>query len=149
MKLKERVHSESIKILEAKILNLKTEIDAIQESAISDTKSSMGDKYETGREVMMQERNRLGSQYDLYVKQLAILKNLDPSKSNASVAKGSLVKTDKGVFYLSVPLGNIKLENMSIFVISEGAPIAKAMIGAQTKTSLTFNNQKYTILDIT
>ncbi|WP_421764911.1 hypothetical protein [Ekhidna sp.] len=148
MELKETVYAECIKILEAKIANLKSEIDAVQESAISDTKSSMGDKYETGREVMMQERNRLGGQYDVYVKQLAALRNLDPTKSSEEVGRGSLVETDKGVFYISVPLGNIKIDEKPVFVISEGAPIAKAMMGMRVKESHTFNKQPYLIKSI-
>ena len=56
---KPKVHEACRVFLMQKIENLSTELEALREAAIAETKSSMGDKYETGREMMMQERNRL------------------------------------------------------------------------------------------
>jgi transcription elongation GreA/GreB family factor len=145
MELKRIVHQACIELLEKKIESIKTEVDAVQESAISDTKSSMGDKYETGREVMMQERNRLSSQMDLFTDQLTRLNALVPDKKHNEVRQGSLVRTDKAIFYLSVAIGQLNVNDKQIFAISSAAPLAKGMIGKKEKDSFSFNNVTYVI----
>ena len=110
-----------------KIKGLKSELDAVQESAIADTKSSMGDKYETGREVMMQERNRLAAQLDILSDQLAALNAIEPKKTHDEVRQGSLVETDKAIFFLSAAIGQVAIEDHQVFAISGAAPLGKLL----------------------
>ena len=72
----------------------------------NDTKSSMGDKYETGREMLQQEINNLQRQLNEVLNQQAVLQKItsDPSEK---VQNGALVKTDKGLFYVAVSMGEI------------------------------------------
>ena len=70
----------------------------------NDTKSSMGDKYETGREMLQQEINNLQVQLNEILKQRDFLKTVLP-KPNDKAEKGAIVKTEKGLFFISVTLG--------------------------------------------
>ncbi|WP_370087772.1 hypothetical protein [Ekhidna sp.] len=145
---KKEVHDTCVKLLEGKIGDLEAELAAVRESAISETKSSMGDKYETGREMMMQEGNRLSHQLDLYLSQLATLKSIDAEKSLDHVKSGSLIQTNKGWFYISAPIGQVVHNEKRIFVISPSAPLAKEMMNKAINDSFTFNGQAQTIVDL-
>lgn len=145
---KKEVHNECIDLLESKLKALQVELVAVRESAISETKSSMGDKYETGREMMMQERNRLSSQLDLYLNQLATLKSIDAEKPLRQAKSGSLIQTNKGWFYISTPIGQVVISDKPIFVISPNAPLAKEMMNKTVNDSFTFNGQTQTIVDL-
>jgi hypothetical protein len=92
----------------------------------NDTKSSMGDKYETGREMLQQEINNLQVQLNEVLKQQDFLKTI-LSKSSDKAEKGAIVKTERGLFFISVSLGEITFENQKIICISPESPLAKAM----------------------
>ena len=104
----------------------------------NDTKSSMGDKYETGREMLQQEINNLQIQLNEVLKQQDFLKTILLKQSDKA-EKGALVKTERGLFFISVSLGEITFENQKIICISPESPLAKAMLGKQKNDSFTIN----------
>ncbi|WP_426473248.1 hypothetical protein [Chryseobacterium balustinum] len=113
----------------------------------NDTKSSMGDKYETGREMLQQEINNLQIQLNEVLKQQDFLKTVLPKQSDKA-EKGAIVKTEKGLFFISVSLGEITCENQKIICISPESPLAKAMFGKQENESFSLNNINQNIIEI-
>lgn len=105
----------------------------------NDTKSSMGDKYETGREMLQQEINNLQVQLNEVLKQQDFLKTILP-KSSEKAEKGAIIKTERGLFFISVSLGEIIFENQKIICISPESPLAKAMNGKQESEVFSINN---------
>ena len=118
----------------------------------NDTKSSMGDKYETGREMLQQEINNLQVQLNEVLKQQDFLKTsfdkLRMTKKFDKAEKGAIVKTEKGLFFISVSLGEITFENQKIICISPESPLAKAMNGKQKGDVFSLNNMSQKIVDI-
>ena len=80
----------------------------------NDTKSSMGDKYETSREMLQQEINNLQVQLNENMKSLQILNSIR-TNLHKTVGLGSFVQTEKGKFFIAVSLGEINFENQIIF----------------------------------
>lgn len=118
----------------------------------NDTKSSMGDKYETGREMLQQEINNLQVQLNEVLKQQDFLKTsfdkLRMTKKFDKAEKGAIVKTERGLFFISVSLGEITFENQKIICISPESPLAKAMNGKQKDEGFSLNNINQKILII-
>ncbi|WP_312343448.1 hypothetical protein [Chryseobacterium binzhouense] len=129
-----------------KIQGLEKLIDETRASN-NDTKSSMGDKYETGREMLQQQINNLQIQLNEVMKQQAFLKSI-VAKSSQKVEKGAVVSTERGVFFISVSLGEITLNDYKIMCISPESPLAKAMNGKSVNDIFTLNNVKHTIINI-
>lgn len=113
----------------------------------NDTKSSMGDKYETGREMLQQEINNLQVQLNEVLKQQDFLKTILVKPSDKA-EKGAIVKTEKGLFFISVSLGEVTFENQKIICISPESPLAKAMNGKQKGEVFSLNNMSQKIIDI-
>ena len=113
----------------------------------NDTKSSMGDKYETGREMLQQEINNLQVQLNEVLKQQDFLKTI-LIKPCEKVEKGAIVKTERGLFFISVSLGEINFDNQKIICISPESPLAKAMNGKQKGEVFSLNNINQKILII-
>ena len=124
--------------LSEKIENFEKLIGETRASS-NDTKSSMGDKYETGREMLQQEINNLQVQLNEILKQRDFLKTVLP-KPNDKAEKGAIVKTEKGLFFISVSLGEIKFENEKIICVSPESPLAKAMFGKKKSEIFSINN---------
>jgi len=104
----------------------------------NDTKSSMGDKYETGREMLQQEINNLQRQLNETLNQQAVVQKIT-SEPSEKVQNGALVKTNKGLFYISVSLGEIVFEKEKIMTVSAESPLVKMMYGKKAGESFTIN----------
>ena len=105
----------------------------------NDAKSSMGDKYETSREMLQQEINNLQLQLNEQLKSQQILKNINPNPHKV-VSLGSWVETNKGKFFIAISLGEITFSQEKIFVISAESPLAKAMNGKKEGDAFIVNN---------
>lgn len=130
---------ETIKIKIAEKVNNFENLIAETRASNNDTKSSMGDKYETGREMLQQEINNLTRQLNETLNQQALLQKII-SEPSLKVQNGALVKTDKGLFYVSVSLGEIILDNQKIMTVSIESPLIKAMLGKKEKEVFAINN---------
>ncbi|MCA6067557.1 hypothetical protein JI747_010235 [Chryseobacterium sp. RG1] len=130
---------DTIKIKTADKIHTFEKLIAETRASNNDTKSSMGDKYETGREMLQQEINNLTRQLNETLNQQALLQKIT-SEPSLKVQNGALVKTDKGLFYVSVSLGEIILDNQKIMTVSIESPLIKAMLGKQEKETFIINN---------
>ncbi|MGL1887281.1 MAG: transcription elongation factor [Reichenbachiella sp.] len=127
----------------------KAGMEAAQESANNETKSSAGDKYETGRAMSQNERDLFAKQLVEQVNQLKGLLTIDPSKKMDSVEVGSLVETKSGVFFISVSLGLVKLKaGETAMVISPISPIAQLMLEKKEGGSFVWQGKEQSILSI-
>lgn len=139
-----------LQILKDKISEkIKTFENLIAETRASsnDTKSSMGDKYETGREMLQQEINNIQRQLNETLNQQNFLKKLN-TEVCTKVQNGALVKTDKGFFYISVSSGEVVFEGKKIMTISSESPLAKAMFGKKIAETFIINNVNQVIEEI-
>ena len=100
----------------------------------NDTKSSMGDKYETGREMLQQEINNLQTQLNEVVNQKLVLDKIS-EKNCEKVESGALVKTKTGLFYISVSTGEVIFDGQKIMAVSAESPLAKATAGKRESES--------------
>mgnify|MGYP000895091918 CR=1 FL=1 len=130
-------------------LKIKTLENLIAETRASnnETKSSMGDKYETTREMVQQEINNLQIQLNENVRAKNSLKfiNITPHQI---IGSGSLVETERGLFFIAVSLGEISVEKKKIFIISPESPLAKVLIGKKKGDEISLNNLKQSILNV-
>lgn len=113
----------------------------------NDTKSSMGDKYETSREMMQQEITRIQNQLnDVLIQQdiFSKLKIID----NPIVGLGSYVETSMGNFCIACSFGEIENNGKKIFILSTQTPLVKELIGKSKNDLFEINNKSFQILDV-
>ena len=142
------IHTKCIELLDEKIVQSERMMQAARDSANSDTKSSAGDKFETGREMAMQEVNKAHTQNQQALAMKNALLKLNLSQSSDTVQVGSLVQTNKGLFYISVSLGIVDVNSDNCFVISGNSPIGSKLIGLEIGGEIGFNGNSYLIKEI-
>ena len=145
-----QMKSELLEIIHQKIsekIQKLEQLIAETRASNNDTKSSMGDKYETSREMLQQEINHLQIQLNEHLKSQQILKNINPNPHKI-VTLGSLVETEKGMFFIAISLGELSFNQEKIFVISAESPLAKAMNGKKVGETFIVNNLTHIIKNI-
>lgn len=146
--IKHQLHQACRQNIQSRIAAIQQKLAAIQESKNNETKSSAGDKYETGRAMMQIEA-------DNGRRQLAEAKNvrnkltqIKPEKAYTQVEPGSLAMTDKGNYYISIGIGKVKLKDTLYYCISEDAPIGKVLNRKKAGDEVVFNGNAILIKEI-
>ena len=110
----------------------------------SETKSSMGDKYETSREMMQQEITRIQNQLNEVLIQQEQFKKIVIKKHDI-IALGSYVETSMGNFCIAISLGEISYNSKKVFVLSPITPLAKLLIGKKVRDEVNLNGKSIKI----
>jgi transcription elongation GreA/GreB family factor len=149
MEVKQQLLQTCIDHVKSRIDTANAAISEARGAANSETKSSAGDKYETGRAMMQQEIEKNATQAGEAQKLLQVLKSIDPSKTPGTVQLGSMVKTSLGHYYFAASLGKVSLDGKDYFVISPGSPLGQAFFGKKKGDKVTFMGQKHLIEELT
>lgn len=135
--------------IDGRIAAIEQRLAGITDSRNNETKSSAGDKYETGRAMMqIEEQNskvQLAEAYEVRKKLLSI----DIKKNENAVTSGSLVITNRGNYFIAIGIGKVNIEDDIYFCISLNSPIGRQMSGKKTGEEITFNDNKIIIKNIT
>ncbi len=143
---KEGLYRHCEDLIKQRVQALSEAILNTRQAANADTKSSMGDKYETSREMLQQDINRLEKQLSDNNKMLFQLRQC-ALKQTKLVEVGSLVKTNLGIFFLLVSLGEVYFNMQKVMVISAISPLGKQLLQKKINDSFLLNNMKYEVLD--
>ncbi|MGQ1786703.1 hypothetical protein [Saccharicrinis sp. GN24d3] len=135
-------------ILDNKISLLNSELASAKESRDSDTKSSVGDKYETSRAMMHIEIGKNEAQLNNMLRLKNELSKIDVNKRSDKVGFGSVVITNKGKYFISVAIGKVLVQAGEFYSVSLISPIGKILQGMKKDEVGVFNNQKIKIKDI-
>lgn len=145
---KKKLYEYCMQQVKKRIETAQEAIHAIQMVANEETKSSAGDKYETGRAMMELEKEKFAHQLSNALQLKKTMDQVVPERKQESVNLGSLVKTSNGTFYIAVSLGQITIDEISCFVISTASPIGKACMTLKAGDSFSFNGKKYKIEEV-
>lgn len=148
MTLKEKTYRTCVEIVQQKINVLQKNLHELSDSAGNETKRTAGDKHETALAMLQIEQENNSRQLKEALQQKATLKKLDPHLETETVIRGSLVHTNKGIFYISLGLGKLKVENETVFAVSPEAPLGKLLLMKKAGDAFQFNNTVYEILSI-
>ncbi len=137
------------RLLDDRATRLQQAIDDTREAALGETKSSAGDKYETGREMMLAEIERLGQQVDEVARLREGLFAVEGAMPGTEVTLGSLVKTNRATYFLAVGLGKVTVSGVEVFVLSTASPIGQLLLGKTVGEQILFKGEEQTVLSVT
>ncbi len=144
-KLKSILQQTLLAQLDLKITAAEQAILSAKESRDSNTKSSAGDKYETGRAMMQQELDKLEHQLDQTLLLKQELSQIALGKSYEQVEQGSLVFTNQGIYFIVFGYGKLKLGEEVYYVISMASPIGQVLRGKRSGEAVEFQGRRVVI----
>lgn len=145
---KKEVYLHCIDIIENRIKTITKNLEQLMDSKQNETKSSAGDKYETGMAMLQNEEDLYKRQFADTSKTLEQLKNINVSKLCEAVEPGAMVLLPAGWFYISAGMGKIIVAGEPVFCISLQSPIGVALKHKKKSELVSFNEQRFTIQDI-
>lgn len=139
------LHQKCLEIVENNISTIKLALHEAQEAANNETKSSAGDKHETGRAMAQLETEKLSAQLNDALNQKQLIAKINSNLQSKQITIGSLVYTTNGIFYIVISLGKIDINNETIYAISPQSPIGKLLLTKKEKDSFSLNGKMYVI----
>lgn len=131
-----------------RVSTLEKALDSSRAEMASESKSTAGDKHETGRAMAQLEQEKLG-------RQLLSARDLQQAAAQIKVDEelneiqfGSLVKASTGLFFFSVGIGKLTVGNESVFCLTMTSPLGNALKGKKIGDIIQFNGRFIAVLEI-
>jgi len=146
--IKQNLYDQCQSFIDIRFHTIQHTINDIQESLTSETKSSAGDKHETGRAMLQLEREKAGQQLAEIQKVNQLLSKIDVSKSSNSIGLGSIAYTTQANYFVAVSAGEFTVAHEKFYAISANTPIGRLLLGKTTGDKIQFRDQDFEIITI-
>jgi transcription elongation GreA/GreB family factor len=146
--LREELYNQCLDYVQKRMDAAEQGIKEAQQASKDDTKSSAGDKYETGRAMAQQETDRNMAQLNEANKLKVALNTININSNATTIEPGSVVITNNGNFYVVISAGTLSVSGDSYFAISPASPIGIKMKGLKVGDEFSLNGKNYSVTNI-
>jgi len=101
--------------------------DDLNSAVSDDSKSTAGDKHETGRAMVHLEQEKMSKQLTKLNDLKEAFSKIDPKEKHDSIQFGSLAYTSNGIFFFSLGLGKLTVEGQDLFCLTLTSPLGQKM----------------------
>ncbi|RPD99671.1 3-oxoacyl-ACP synthase [Aureibaculum marinum] len=122
---------------------IKETISSNKQALHSETKSSAGDKHETGRAMLQLEMEKAGQQLGIINQMKTTLDRVVLADTTTVIKLGSLVITNNNNYFLAISAGEIKINNTIYYAVSIASPIGRLLLGKREGDQLEFNGKMF------
>jgi transcription elongation GreA/GreB family factor len=143
--LKEALFQQCVAHVNTRLQTIQTIISSHQKALSSETKSSAGDKHETGRAMLQLEMEKAGQQLSAVQQMQQTLAKINSSKPSTNIALGSVIKTSSAYYFLSISAGELTIKETVYFAISPSSPIGKLLMGKKVEDTFIWRGKEIKI----
>lgn len=136
------------KLLKDRVGENQMQLQELETSRNTDSKSTAGDKHETGRAMAQLEVDRAREQLSKVSDQLASFNQIDFDNSSETVRVGSYVEANNLKFLLGIGLGKVEIEESTILAISVASPVGNQLLGKKLGDQFQMGPKTLTISNI-
>lgn len=134
--------------VQIRLSEAKKAMEAAQNAANEDTKSSAGDKFETSRAMAHNDLNLYTRQWHEANLDKNILNSIDPENTFVLAGQGSLVKTSMGIFFLCISSGVLEVAGEKVMLTSLLSPIGEILKGCKMGDKVSFRGKDLKVLSV-
>lgn len=120
----------------------------VAQSLREETKSSAGDKHETGRAMLQLERENAGKQLAEIEKLEAILNRVSLEVSEGPVHLGCVVKTSQANYFICIPAGEITIHSTNFYAIGATSPVGQRLLSKGEGDEVSFRESTFKVYSI-
>ncbi len=146
--LKKDLFEACIVFVNKKLMNIEEIMQANQIALENESKSSAGDKHETGRAMLHLEMEKASQQFEVVTSMKDVLKRINLKTTSDHARLGSLVNTNQGCYFLSISAGQVNIDDKQYFAVSSSSPIGALLLGKTKGSQMMLGDKMITILSI-
>ena len=146
--LKLSLYEQCLAYVNSCIHNSQLAINDAMQSGNTETKSSAGDKHETGRSLLQLEQEKNTRQLYEAIALKEKLIRIDPHYTSETIGVGSVVITTNGNFFIAIAAGKLEIKGENYMAISSSSPLAIKFLGKKAKDRVDISGRHYEILSV-
>lgn len=131
--------------VEKRYSKIKQNIADIDGSLIEEAQHCKGDSLDNIRGMLQIDRENAGKQLMEIEKLMELLKKIDVRSSSDYVRLGSLVHTDKAIYFISLSIGPVSIGGKEYLCVALNSPVGAQLIGKKKGEKFVLNNSEYLI----
>jgi hypothetical protein len=144
---KSEIKKQLLSAIGAKAKEVQARMADLRSDLNSESKSTSGDKHETGRAMIQMEMENLGKQSEIWNQMYSQATTISESDS-FRIELGSLFKMDAVWYFVSVSFGKLIIEENMVMCISPTSPLSQTILGISEHSNFVFNQTQRTIEQI-
>jgi transcription elongation GreA/GreB family factor len=148
MSIKQKLYIHCQTVINNRLQSIQKTIQEIHNALTSETKSSAGDKHETGRAMLQLEREKAGNQLAEIEKTRQILSKINIENTSKTITLGSVVFTTQENYFIAISAGELFVERQKFYAISANSPIGQLLLGKMVGDEIIFRGQKFEIIKV-
>jgi hypothetical protein len=148
MVLKEDLLKQCVLFVNDKLEIIETIMSENRKALEQESKSSAGDKHETGRAMLHLEMEKASQQLDVAQQMKETLHRIQLNSVSKKIKLGSLIATDQGIYFLSISAGQLTVDGNSYYAISPSSPIGALLLGKEKGAHIVLGSKVIKILTI-
>lgn len=135
--------------MDAGLRRVRGAFEELQGSLEGESKSTAGDKHETGRAMVQMEMEQAAGRLSRVEGMIRQWHALEPARGRQEVRPGAVVTTDQGGFVMGVAWGTFDVPKAEAWrAISADAPLAQAMRAASPGSTVEFRGRIWQIISV-
>jgi transcription elongation GreA/GreB family factor len=135
--------------MDAGLRRVRGAFEELQGSLEGESKSTAGDKHETGRAMVQMEMEQAAGRLSRVEGMIRQWHALEPARGRQEVRPGAVVTTDQGGFVMGVAWGAFDVPKAEAWrAISADAPLAQAMRAASPGSTVEFRGRIWQIISV-
>ena len=141
LKIKKKLQKECLLFVEKRLHTITNSIESNKKALFSETKSSAGDKHETGRAMLQLEMEKSSQQLTSINQLKSVLAKISVKNTSDIICLGSLIITDKTSYFLAISAGKITIDSIEYYAVSTNSPIGQQLLGKKVGDSISFSKE--------
>lgn len=148
MQIKHRLLAHCQQYVNQRLDTVTRAMEEIRQALDEETKSTAGDKHETGRAMMQLEQEKLSVQMAEVQQLQQVLDRIQLENLPSGIGEGNVVLTSQGNYFLAISGGKMELAGKLYYLISLASPIGVALAGRKAGEVVSFRGKGIVILEV-
>lgn len=134
--------------VDARIARFNSTMQELEEALKPESRSCMGDKYETSRAMLHLEFEKLTGQVEQFNGLRRTVSMIDPNIKTDITGFGSMIRTTVANYFISIPAGEITGKEEKYFAVGINSPVAISLLGKKTGDEFCVNGRSGKIISV-
>jgi transcription elongation GreA/GreB family factor len=134
--------------VDARISRFNATMQELEDALKPESRSCMGDKYETSRAMLHLEFEKLSGQVEQFNALRRTVSMIDPTVKNDLTVFASVVKTTISNYFISIPAGEIFAKENKYYAVGINSPVAISLLGKKSGDEFSVNGRSGKIISV-